>query len=201
MEFQGLILIIFWTISWLIGGILIISNLFAINENEILYLGAATGLVLENWLANLLGQIINPEIGFWLAPGLVLLTGVILEYKLKYFQKHKFKKILFTTSSFWFITALVLFSLIGRGLPIFDDFQNLPTVSRLAAGDIAPHFSLNPEIRFGYHYFLLLVAAQIVRIGGLFPAAALDITRAFFMVTTVFIGGKFIFRMTQSRYS
>ncbi len=199
MEFQGLILIFFWTILWIMGGLLIIANLFVTTENETFFLGAATGLVLENWLANLLGQIINPLFGFWLAPGLVLLAGVLLEYKLKYFRKLQIKKIFITTSTFWFIAALVLFTLIGRGLPIFDDFQNLPTVSRLAAGDIAPHFPLNPEIRFGYHYFLLLVAAQIMRIGGLFPAAALDVTRAFFMVATVFLGGKFILRMTQSR--
>ncbi len=199
MEFQGYFSIFLWIISWLIGGLLIIANLFVVNENETLYLGAATGLVLENWLANVFGQIMNPIIGFWLAPGLVLLTGVFLECKLNYFRKLQFKKIFITTSSFWFIVAMVLFFLIGRGIPIFDDFQNLPTVSRLAAGDIAPHFPLNPEIRFGYHYFLLLVAAQIVRIGGLFPAAALDLTRAFFMVTTVFICGKFILRMTQSR--
>jgi hypothetical protein len=199
MEIQGLILIFFWTILWIMGGLLIIANLFVTTENETFFLGAATGLVLENWLANLLSQIINPLIGFWLAPGLVLLAGVLLEYKLKYFRKLQIKNIFITTSTFWFIAALVLFSLIGRGLPIFDDFQNLPTVSRLAAGDIAPHFPLNPEIRFGYHYFLSLVAAQITRIGGLFPAAALDVTRAFFMVATVFLGGKFILRMTQSR--
>ena len=94
--------------------------------------------------------------------------------------------------------AFLLFSLIGRGLPIFDDFQNLPTVSRLAAGDIAPHFPLNPEYRFGYHYFLLLIAAQVVRIGGLFPAVALDIVRAFFLVSTAFLGGILIYRITKS---
>ncbi len=199
MEFQGLIFIFFWTISWLIGGLLIISNLFEINENETLYLSAATGLVLENWLANILGQVINSIIGFWLASVLVLLAGVLLEFKYKHFRKLQYGRIFLTTSSFWFVVVLILFTVIGRGLPIFDDFQNLPTISRLAAGDIAPHFPLNPEIRFGYHYFLLLVAAQLVRIGGLFPAAALDVTRAFFMVTTVFIGGKFILRMTQSR--
>jgi hypothetical protein len=71
MEIQGLILIFFWTILWIMGGLLIIANLFVTTENETFFLGAATGLVLENWLANLLSQIINPLIGFWLAPGLV----------------------------------------------------------------------------------------------------------------------------------
>jgi hypothetical protein len=199
MEFKDSILIFLWTISWLIGGMLIVANLFIINENETLYLGVATGLVLENWLANILGRVINPIIGFQLASVLLLLTGIVLELKLKHFRELQCRKVFLTTSSFWFIFTLVLFTLIGRGLPIFDDFQNLPTISRLAAGDIPPHFPLNPEIRFGYHYFLLLVAAQIVRISGLFPATALDIARSIFMVTTVFIGGKYILRMTQSR--
>ena len=199
MELQGVILIFIWTILWIMGGLLMTANLFLTTENETFFLGAAVGLVLENWLANILGQFINPLVGFWLAPGLVLLAGILLEYKLNNFRKLQVKIVFLTTSSFWFMAALILFSLIGRGLPIFDDFQNLPTVSRLAAGDIAPHFPLNPELRFGYHYFLLLVAAQIVRIGGIFPAAALDVTRAFFMVATVFLGGKFILSLTRSR--
>ena len=95
-----MILIFFWTILWIMGGLLIIANLFVTTENETFFLGAATGLVLENWLANLLGQIINPLFGFWLAPGLVLLAGVILEYKLKYFRKLQTKKIFITTSTF-----------------------------------------------------------------------------------------------------
>lgn len=198
MEFQGLIYLLFWTFLWLVGGLLIISNLFHTNENETMFLGIATGLVIENSLANVLGQIINPLVGFWFSPGLVLLAGVVLELKFKNIRNLRLIKLVITTHFFWFLVAFLLFSLIGRGLPIFDDFQNLPTVSRLAAGDIAPHFALNPEFRFGYHYFLLLVSAQIVRVGGLFPAVALDITRAFFMVSSAFLGGIIIYRITKN---
>ena len=51
---------------------------------------------------------------------------------------------------------LVLFTLINRGLSIFDDFHNLPLVSRLAVGDFPPHFYLNPDQRLAYHYGLNL---------------------------------------------
>ena len=66
---------------------------------------------------------------------------------------------------------------IGRGLAIFDDFAFLPTVSVMAAGNIPVRFVLNPESAFNYHYFLLLFAAQLMRIGNLFVWTALDIAR------------------------
>ena len=98
-----------------------------------------------------------------------------------------------------FTALVILLTMIGRGLPVFDDFQNLPTVSRLAAGDIPPHFAFDPSLSFGYHYFMLLISAQLVRLGGIFPSVAMDIVRSIIMALALFLGMKFVYRMTRSR--
>jgi len=193
------LLFILWGLIGLSGGILIVQNLFSVNKGELIFLGIAAGVVLETFIANILAQIIQPPAAFWLSAGLVLVSGCILEFKFKQLRSIKLREVFLRTETFWFTILVILFTMIGLGLPIFDDFQNLPTVSRMAAGDIPPHFALNPEIRFGYHYFLLLVSAQFVRIGGITPALGLDLARSLLMVTTIFLGGKFIYRWTGSR--
>jgi len=88
--------------------------------------------------------------------------------------------------------------MISHGLAIFDDYQNLPTTSFIAAGSIPPVFPLNANVSFNYHYLMLLIAAQFMRLGDLFPWIALDLTRAIFFSLTmlyVFLLGK---RITRS---
>ena len=194
-----ILLLVLWAFLWLAGGILIIHSLFNIKNEEKLLLGAAAGLVLENWLANIISRLVEVQVGFWLAPVFIFVIGVFLAYKSGEYKNLSLRKIFFSVEAFWLLTLVIFFTLIGRGLPIFDDFQNLPTISRMAAGDVPPHFALNPELNFGYHYFLLLVSAQVARIGGVFPAVALDLARSFFLVVTVMLGGKFVYRLTASR--
>jgi hypothetical protein len=89
--------------------------------------------------------------------------------------------------------------LINRGLSIFDDFHNLPLVSRLAAGDFPPHFYLNPDQRLAYHYGLNLLAASLVRIGGFFPWSAFDLAKALSLALTLSLGYLWLHRMTRSQ--
>lgn len=155
--------------------------------------------MLENWLANLLLHFLDVPVGAWLSAGVVFALGVFLFFRYGDGQKLEFRKLFFTPEALWLLALSVLFTFIGRGLPIYDDFQNLPTVSLMAAGDVPPHFALNPDVVFGYHYFQLLVAAQISRLAGLFPAVALDISRGFFIASAALLGGKFIYRLTSSK--
>jgi len=60
----------------------------------------------------------------------------------------------------------------NRGLAILDDYHNLPLVSMIAAGDVPPHFYLNPTNRLAYHYGLHLFSGSLVQQGGLFPWSA-----------------------------
>jgi len=135
---------------------------------------------------------------FWAAAGTVLLIGVLLTTLLKSWQSAR-EQFTFPIG-YWvaFVLLLYIFFMIGHGLAIFDDYQNLPTTSFLAAGSIPPVFPLNPKLSFDYHYLMLLIAAQFMRLGGIFPWVALDLTRAVFFslaMIYVFFLGK---RLTRS---
>ncbi len=52
--------------------------------------------------------------------------------------------------------------MIGRGLGIADDFQNLPLTSLLAAGDIPLHFPLNPIAAFWISLFSVAVCRSVI---------------------------------------
>jgi len=92
-----------------------------------------------------------------------------------------------------------IFTAIGRGLLLFEDYQNLPTISLMARGDIPPTFALDPNVRFGYHYLMLLFAAQITLLGDVVPWNALDFTRGLFFALTLLLTYLWVARMTRSR--
>src|SRR5205807_1675047 len=100
---------------------------------------------------------------------------------------------------FLFFVFVFVFTLIGRGLSIFDDYQNLPQVSSMALGDIPPHFAFDPRVVWSYHYFLLLVAAQFTRLAGAGPWAALDLARGLTLALALALAGMLAYRLTRSR--
>jgi hypothetical protein len=82
----------------------------------------------------------------------------------------------------WLLWLAVLalsyfFFRIGRGLAVFDDRKNLSLISLMAAGEIPPHFYMNPDFYFSYHYGFQLLGAMLMRVGGLFPWSAFDLTK------------------------
>jgi len=124
-------------------------------------------------------------LSFWLSAIFILIFGILLTL---IFKNHKsvLKSFNFPLS-YWipFVVVTVIFFMIGRGLAIFDDYQNLPVTSYIASGVIPPNFVLNPDFSFDYHYLMLLNAAQWMRIADLFPWTALDLTRAIFFGLTL----------------
>ncbi len=199
MGFAQIISVVIWAILWGIGGILIIANLFSLEKEETFFAGLAAGLIIETWFANIFAQMIPTPLAFWIASIFVLILGGLCELRYRKTFPFQIRSIILPGSILLFFFLVILFTMIGRGLPIFDDFQNLPTVSRMATGDIPPHFAFDPDIRFGYHYFMLLISAQLVSLGAIFPSVALDIVRSALMILTVFLGSKLVFRMTKSR--
>ncbi len=184
-----------WAGLWSGGGWLLATSLFRLRRAEAPMVGLGIGLVLQAWLANLLGHFLPPLPAFWLSAawigtaglGMVMACGAKVRPGASLSQ--------------WLLLAALslLFYAIGRGLAIFDDYQNLPTVSLLAGGDIPPHFALNPDLRFGYHYLLLLFAAQIMRLGALFPWSALDLGRGLVMALALILAGWWGYRLTRRR--
>ncbi len=188
--------LVLWTALWAGGGWLLASALFHLRRAETGVVGLGIGLVLETWLANLIAHWLPVAPAFWLAAGITLLAGLLAAFLLQ----GRGPRFEFLPTQ-WVLLGLLtlLFTAVGRGLGIFDDYQNLPTVSLMAAGDVPPHFALGPSLNFGYHYFLLLFAAQLMRLGGMFPWTALDLARGLAMALPLVLAGLWAYRLTHSR--
>lgn len=184
-----------WAFMWAAGGWLLAEALFRLRKWEAPLVGLGFGLVLEVWLANLVARLTPVPYSFWIAAAVVLLSGILAALLLRQLRPPRLSIALWLALG---VTAL-LFNAIGRGLAIFDDYQNLPTISLMAAGDVPPHFALNPSLTFGYHYFLLLFCAELMRVGGLFPWSALDLGRALILALPLILAGMWGYRITRSR--
>ena len=190
--------LVLWALLWIVGGCLLAASLFRLRSSEVTMVGLGIGLVIEIWLANVLAQMMPVMIAFWLAAVLTLLGGLIAVIMLR----RKNIKIDFSFSlAHWLIFSVltVLFISIGRGLALFDDYQNLPTISLMATGDIPPHFALDPHFSFNYHYLLLLFAAQFMRLGIMFPWTALDVSRGLIIALPLMLAWLWAYRMTHNR--
>lgn len=184
---------------WGIGGYLLIQKHFKIPNEEAPLISLGLGLVLNTWVSNWLGRLLPTTFAFWASAGLVILIGLIvslpLQIKRPSFSKFPIFQVLI------FSVVVLCFTLIGRGFGFFDDHQNLPPVSIMATGDIPPHFAFNPDLMFGYHYFLLLVGSVLVRITGAGPWTALDFARGLTLALTIFLGGFLAYRITKNRFA
>ncbi len=198
---------------WTLGGWLITARTFNLPSNERGLVGLGVGLVTGTWLANWLARFLPPSLAFWGAGLLTVLLGLALSWPLnrdlfpsstetsssKSSWTASLKEIFQPGAWVWFVLFVIIFTLIGRGFAFFDDPQNLAPVSIMATGDIPPHFSYNPDLRFGYHYFLLLVASQFVRLASAGPWTALDLARGLTLALTLAYGGFLALRITRSR--
>lgn len=191
---------------WTLGGWLILSR-FELPAHERGLLGLGVGLTLSALLANFTARFLPSTFAFWLAGILVLLIGLALARPLASLSSPHFPRSSAGNGGKeggifqWLAFALLAFflTLIGRGLGIFDDYQNLTQLSSMALGDIPPHFVYDPRILWSYHYFLLLVAAQFTRLAEAPPWAAMDLARGLTLALTLFYGAFLARRLTGSR--
>ena len=184
-----------WTVLWLAGGWGLAACLFRLQRNESGLVGFALGLILQTWLTNLLAHALPILVATWLAALLVCAAGVasVLILRPRLTISLRWRQ--------WVMLGVLflLFTAIGRGLGIFDDYQNLPTISLMGTGDVPPHFALNPSLNFGYHYFLLLFSAQVMRLGQMFPWTALDVVRGLIMALPLMLAGLWAYRLTRNQ--
>ncbi|MGB2894576.1 MAG: hypothetical protein WBB65_00255, partial [Anaerolineales bacterium] len=172
---DGLALIPFFFLFTL-GGWLLSMHAFKLKSRERVVVGFGLGLALTLWFSNLLGRWLPPQIAFWGAAGLVLILGFLSTI---WSDRPFLDK---TDLQVWplllfFVGITLLFTLMGRGLGIFDDRKNLSIISTMAAGDIPPHFYMNSGFLFKYHYGFQLFSASLMRVGGLFPWSAFDLSK------------------------
>ncbi len=194
------IIFLLWVALWLIGGWWLTRRAFSLSDNENWLIGTVIGLTAQVWLANLLSKAIPIPLSFWLSAGIVFLAGFLSWYPFRGNWKEMFRVKASIGLILVFLSSVYIFFVIGRGLGIADDFYNLPFTSQIAAGDIPPHFSLDPGIKFGYHYFLLLFAGQSSRIIGLAPWIALDLARAIAFALCLILVGLFGYRLTRNKW-
>ena len=197
--------LIVWGALWTAGGWLLAASVFCLRRNETAMVGVSIGLAVEVWLANLLAHRLPIVTASWLSAGLVLLAGIAAEARAGVALpglrgKERDGQTRFSWGQWLVLAGLtLLFTLIGRGLGIFDDYQNLPTISLMATGDVPPHFALNPSLNFGYHYFLLLFSAQLMRLGSMFSWTALDVARGLLLALPLMLAGLWGYRLTRNQ--
>ncbi len=186
-------------LSWA-GGWLVCASLFRLRSREQLFSGLATGLMMLTLFGNIFAQIMPITATYWVSAGSILIGGLTIALfgqrlnSAKPAFRFDFKQVFDWKTIAVFGSLFLLFLAINRGLGLFDDYSNLALVSTIAAGDVPPHFYLNPEQITYYHYGLHILAAGLVRVGGFFPWSAFDIYKALSIALTITLGGLWLRR-------
>ncbi len=186
---------------WWIGGWLLARHAFRLRRREWLIAGLAIGVLLYMVLVNLWSILLPFPYAIWIGSLSVLLLGVVA-----WWQNRTGVAIIASGSIPWgqllvLAGLTTLFILINRGLAILDDYHNLPLVSLIAAGDVPPHFYLNPDYRMAYHYGLHLVAGSLMRIGGFYTWGAFDVSKAVSQAILLMLAWLWFKRVTRSDLS
>ena len=196
--------IIIWLLLsgvWCTGGWLISAHLFQLRSRERLFTGIASGLLLFIFFSNLMAHFFELSTAFWIAALIILLLGLFSAWWAKAKTWFPVKDLSVWEQMFGFSGFFLIFTLINFGLALFDDYSNLPLVSMIATGDVPPHFYLNPEVTLDYHYGMHLFAASMVRIAGLFPWAALDISKSLAISLTMLLSWLWFRRYLGGKWS
>jgi hypothetical protein len=200
----NLIEILLWLLMgglWSFGGWLAAAQAFQLRSRERLVAGFALGLLSFITLSNLLAHILPLTIAFWSASLLVFALGAVLLLAGR--RSARLWSPLEDLKSAWrqvlaLLLLTILFEMIGRGLAIFDDYLHMPLVSVMAAGEIPPRFYLDPSKPMSYHYGLQVLAASLVRLAGLFPWSAWDLSKALAIALTLLLGYLWVRRLLHS---
>jgi len=182
-----------------LGGWLLATHVLRQPQRDRLPIGIALGLTLSIPLTALLARFLLLNLAWWCAAGLVFIAGFASAWRGRKKSWLDPGDILAALPSLLAFAALtLLLVLINRGLAIYDDYHNLPLISTMAAGDVPPHFYLNPEMTLSYHFGLDLFAAALMRFGGFFAWSAYDLTNALFLALTLVLGWHWFRRSSGS---
>ena len=171
------------------GGWLLCTHLFRLRSRERLGAGLACGALLLLVFSNLLARVLGLPGGFWLAAGFIAGLGLLAAWRSSLRPRFPWRDFRHWPQILIFGVLFLLFLGINRGLAILDEYQNLPLISMIAAGDLPPHFYLNPDVPLEYHYGQILLAAGLSRLGGFFAWSAFDVLRAFSLALTAWLAG------------
>jgi len=185
-------------IVWIVGGWLIVTHIFKLRSQERLITGIATGFLLFIGFANLFAHINQDGWAYWASALTILAFGILVAWRSKkrpWLGKNDLKcwpQLLALALLSWLFFAIQL------GLGLFDDFEQLPMISIMGTGDIPPHFYLDPDFYFAYHYGLQVWAASLIQQARLLPWSAWDLTKAVAIALTIVLGWVYVKRLTRS---
>jgi hypothetical protein len=185
--------------GWVIGSWLLVTHSFHLRRIERIVSGLAVGFLLFISLANLFAHFLSLTLAFWVSSIMILLAGAICAWRSNlrpWLDKHDLLAFPLLAG---LLAFTVLFTLILKGESIFDEYLHLPLISIMAAGEIPPHFYLNPAFYFAYHYGIQVFAASLVRLADFFPWSAWDASRALAISFTLVLGWLWVRRITRSR--
>ena len=204
-HFISLLLYASLSLCWAVGGWLIISHAFRLRSSERLITGLATGFLLFIALANLLANFLPLSAAFWSAAVLILSGGLFLAWRSprRFDLRGRDLWLDWRDLTCWgqllsMVLLTAVFSFIQRGLAVFDEYQHLPMISIMGAGDLPPHFYLDPAVKFAYHYGLQVYGASLIRLAKFFPWSAWDLSKAISIAFTFVLGWLWLRRATRS---
>lgn len=186
------------TTAWAAGGWMIVTGLFNLHPRARMIGGLAVGLLLFQEGVNLLTRFVGLSWACWITIIAILAAGAGCLALSPLGWKRLRESLGAWPQLAWLAGLTYLFFLLGRGTSLFDDYEHLPMISVMAAGDIPPHFYLNPAQYFAYHYGLQIWAASLVRLAGFFIWIAWDFVKAFAIGLSLLLGWLWIRQVTRS---
>lgn len=192
--------LLLWVVTSGIGGLWIIRASFHLHPHEELPVGIISGLLLSTYLINFLGRFLTFPTACWAGAVIILVMGIILDIPKTKDDLIKLFKVEFSFST-WIVAIFLIFVFwgIGNGLGLLDEYPILPLISQIAGGDLPPHFALDPNVVYNYHYFSFLFSAVLMRLGDLFPWTGLDLQQAIVLTFCMFLLGLWVFRITRNK--
>lgn len=183
---------------WGVSGWLMTLRWFELETHERGLVGFGLGMIIASWIGNLLVRVLPISIAFWVAAVLALVLGIYAVWPL---HRDLFMGRWKIRWSFWlaFLLAVFVFTLIERGLGMLDESQNFPVISLMATGDIPPHLPGAPDVRYGYHYFLFLLAVQFMRLGSAPLWTAMDLAHGLTLALVILFAGFLAWRLTHNK--
>ena len=186
-------------LAWGVGGWLIVRSWFEVRPGERLLTGAAVGFVLFPTLINFIARWTGLSAAATLSSILILGVGLGAAWR-KGLHWADLRTDLRDWPQLAVLLAITLvFETAQRGVNLFDEYIHLPMISVMGTGQIPPHFYLNPDLNFAYHYILQVFAAALTGLVGFFPWSAWDLTRGLAFGFTAILSFLWIRRMTGRR--
>ncbi|MCW5855570.1 MAG: hypothetical protein KIT46_05925 [Anaerolineales bacterium] len=176
-------MLLVWLAGWLLA-----SHTFRLQSRERVIAGLALGLTLYVWLVNLFGRWLAPDLAFTLPALLLLVLAVLAAWRSGTGWLDSADLRIWP----WLVAGFALFyvfMLWSKGLTLFDEHKNLSLISIIGNGNIPPEYLPGYPLRLIYHYGFHFIGGSLMRLGGLLPWSAFDVSKALLFAMTLLLAG------------